>query len=392
MKENENIKVASWIAARLKGIIRPEETEALEEWIAESDEHREFYERMIDWDYLMKRLGEYEVCSLDGVRERMMPTIREEGKRVRTIRWVRRTAAILLIPLLVGGLLVLGEWGKTDIPVVADVLPGKERAILEMADGHRIDLGSERDIKLLQVKGAIVKNDSNVLSYQELHGAAQDSLQFNTITIPRGGEYRLTLADGTRVWLNSQTRLRYPVTFSDNKREVYLEGEAYFEVTRTGKTFEVHCEGMNVQVLGTSFNVMAYGDEPVFQTTLVSGKVRVNSGKHPDDSMILEPGYQVQLDTLTGVMEMHEVNVDNFVGWKEKLFVFDDESMETMMRKLSRWYDVDIYIESPALRKSVFYGVIRRYESISKILDMLKKTQNIDYSIEGQKVVIKEAR
>ena len=106
----------------------------------------------------------------------------------------------------------------------------------------------------------------------------------------------------------------------------------------------------------------------------------------------MEPGYHVQLDTLTGKMEMYEVNVANFVGWKEKLFVFDDENMETMMRKLARWYDVDIVIESPKLRKSVFYGVIRKYENISKILDMLKKTQNIDYVIENKRIVIKEAR
>ena len=137
---------------------------------------------------------------------------------------------------------------------------------------------------------------------------------------------------------------------------------------------------------------MAYRDEPAIQTTLVNGRVQVNSERETGGSIVMEPGYQVQLDTLTGKMEMYEVNVANFVGWKEKLFVFDDENMETMMRKLARWYDVDIVIESPKLRKSVFYGVIRKYENISKILDMLKKTQNIDYVIENKRIVIKEAR
>ena len=124
----------------------------------------------------------------------------------------------------------------------------------------------------------------------------------------------------------------------------------------------------------------------------MNGRVQVNSERETGGSIVMEPGYQVQLDTLTGKMEMYEVNVANFVGWKEKLFVFDDENMETMMRKLARWYDVDIVIESPELRKSVFYGVIRKYENISKILDMLKKTQNIDYVIENKRIVIKEAR
>lgn len=394
MLDEKNIKVASWIVARLQGEIRPEEEKALEDWIAESGEHREFYERMADREYVAKRLDEYKNYSLDTMRERMLPSIRREGKRTRVIRWSRRIAAILILPLVVGSVLLLREQSGVEFknPVAADILPGQECAILEMADGRRVDLSSASGIESLQIEGIMLKNDSNVLSYEGVQGAISDSLKFNTIIIPRGGEYRLTLADGTQVWLNSQTRLRYPITFSGDKREVYLEGEAYFEVTRTGKMFEVHCKGMDVQVLGTSFNIMAYRDEPAIQTTLVNGRVQVNSERETGGSIVMEPGYQVQLDTLTGKMEMYEVNVANFVGWKEKLFVFDDENMETMMRKLARWYDVDIVIESPKLRKSVFYGVIRKYENISKILDMLKKTQNIDYVIENKRIVIKEAR
>ena len=145
-------------------------------------------------------------------------------------------------------------------------------------------------------------------------------------------------------------------------------------------------------MLGTSFNIMAYRDEPARQTTLVNGRVQVNSERETGGSIVMEPGYQVQLDTLTGKMEMYEVNVANFVGWKEKLFVFDPQNLETLMPKLARWSYVDIVIESPEFRTSVFYGVIRKYENISKILDMLKKTQNIDYVIENKRIVIKEAR
>ena len=225
-------------------------------------------------------------------------------------------------------------------------------------------------------------------------GERQLQNQFADILVeaPLGAKTKLILPDSTLVWLNAGSKIVYSQGFGVKDRHLRLNGEAYFEVTRTGKMFEVHCKGMDVQVLGTSFNIMAYRDEPAIQTTLVNGRVQVNSDRETGGSIVMEPGYQVQLDTLTGKMEMYEVNVANFVGWKEKLFVFDDENMETMMRKLARWYDVDIVIESPKLRKSVFYGVIRKYENISKILDMLKKTQNIDYVIENKRIVIKEAR
>ena len=147
-----------------------------------------------------------------------------------------------------------------------------------------------------------------------------------------------------------------------------------------------------MRVLGTSFNVMAYRDEPKVQTTLVTGSVRVTLDEQSGKTVLLTPGQQAELDKNNGDITMWVVNVENYTGWKDKLFIFDEEDLETMMRKLARWYDVDISIETPDLREKIFYGVIRKYENISKILDMLKKTQNIDYSIQGKKIVIKKAR
>ena len=137
---------------------------------------------------------------------------------------------------------------------------------------------------------------------------------------------------------------------------------------------------------------MAYRDEPKVQTTLVTGSVRVTLDEQSGKTVLLTPGQQAELDKNNGDITMRVVNVENYTGWKDKLFIFDEEDLETMMRKLARWYDVDISIETPDLREKIFYGVIRKYENISKILDMLKKTQNIDYSIQGKKIVIKKAR
>lgn len=390
MHDENNLKIASWIAARLKGIIRPEEERALEEWIHESDGHRLFYERMLDQEYLAGRLDEYETCSLETLKERMMPFVRKQGRHVRFMRRVKQIAAVLFIPLVLGGIFLLMDEKAEKVPVVADIIPGKECAVLEMADGRQVELVPGKNLGQLQLVGAVVTNDSNRLSYQQAGQVNQ--LEYNTIIIPRGGEYQLTLADGSRVWLNSGTRLRYPVNFIGEKREVYLDGEAYFEVSRSGKPFVVHGGGQSVRVLGTSFNVMVYQDEPKVQTTLVTGSVRVTLDEQPGKTVLLTPGHQAELDKNSGDITMRAVNVENYTGWKDKLFIFDEENMETMMRKLARWYDVDIIIETPDLREKIFYGVIRKYENISKILDMLKKTQNIDYSIQGKQIVIKKAR
>ena len=229
------------------------------------------------------------------------------------------------------------------------------------------------------------------LMVQHWGGSEQELAQMMEVKTNPGMMTSLTLPDGTLVFLNSESTLSYPSRFDSDTRNVTLQGEAYFEVSHSDKPFEVHGGGQCVRVLGTSFNVMAYGDESKVQTTLVSGSVRVVLDQS-DKTVLLTPGHQAEMDKNSGKITMREVNVENYIGWKDKLFMFDEEDMVTIMNKLARWYDVDIIIETPELKEKVFYGVIRKYENISTILDMLKKTQNIDYLIEGKKIVIKEVR
>ena len=391
MHDDNNLKIASWVVARLNGTIQQEEEKMLEEWIHESDEHRLFYERLVERNYLMGRLQEYENYSLEALKERVMFSVGKQGKRIRLIRRVKQIAAILLIPLIAGSVFLFMMEKEEISPLATDIIPGKECAVLEMADGRKLELGLGKNLGQLQLEGTVVTNDSNRLAYKQGHSGNPSALEYNTIIIPRGGEYQLILSDGSRVWLNSDTRLRYPVSFIGEKRGVYLEGEAYFEVSPSDKPFEVHGGGQSVCVLGTSFNVMAYGDEAKVQTTLVSGSVRVVLDQS-DKTVLLTPGHQAEMDKNIGKISMREVNVENYIGWKDKLFIFDEEDLVTIMKKLARWYDVDIIIETPELKEKIFYGVIRKYENISKILGMLKKTQNIDYLIEGKKIVIKEVR
>ena len=267
----------------------------------------------------------------------------------------------------------------------------QNEATLTLADGTVVSLDSAANGLSLQQQTAEVMIASSQIKYQQASHKTQQT-EYNTLSTNTDRKYDIVLEDGTHVYLNASSRLTYPLVFPADKRVVRLEGEAYFEVTRTGKPFEVHCEGVAIRVLGTAFNVMAYRNEPVIQTTLVNGSVRVTSEIQPGQPVVLTPGRQAEMNVRTGNIESREVSVESYVGWKEQLFVFDEENMESMMRKLARWYDVDITIESPVLREKTFYGVIRKYENISKILDMLKKTQNVDYTIKGRNIVIKEIR
>ena len=392
MYDENNLKIASWIAKQLKGTIHPREEEALKKWLLENESHQSFYKHVLDPDYLHGRLEEYENYSLKDLKERIMPLIQKKGRQVRFVRRMKQIAVVLWIALIVGSVFLFTyERSEKKDSRTMDIMPGKECAVLEMADGRRVELGTGKHFEQWQQNGMIVTNDSNRLSYKQIDLKETFGLEYNTIIIPRGGEYQLTLSDGSRVWLNSDTRLRYPVNFSEEKRQVYLDGEAYFEVSHSEKPFEVYGGGQKVQVLGTSFNVMAYREESLVQTTLVTGSVRVVGVDLFDKEVLLTPGQQAEINKNDGDITIRDVNVENYIGWKDKLFIFNDETMENMMRKLARWYDVDIIIESAELKKSEFYGVIRKYEHISKILDMLKKTQNISYSIEGKKIVIKEA-
>ena len=388
MHDDNNLKIASWVVARLNGTIQQEEEKMLEEWIHESDEHRLFYERLVERNYLMGRLQEYENYSLEALKERVMFSVGKQGKRIRLIRRVKQIAAILLIPLIAGSVFLFMMEKEEISPLATDIIPGKECAVLEMADGRKLELGLGKNLGQLQLEGTVVTNDSNRLAYKQGHSGNPSALEYNTIIIPRGGEYQLILSDGSRVWLNSDTRLRYPVSFIGEKREVYLEGEAYFEVSPSDKPFEVHGGGQSVCVLGTSFNVMAYGDEAKVQTTLVSGSVRVVLDQS-DKTVLLTPGHQAEMDKNIAKISMREVNAENYIGWKDKLFIFDEEDLVTIMKKLARWYDVNIFFENSSVREERFSVDMPRHESFEEVLRLIEQTRSIQIEIEGNNVFVK---
>jgi ferric-dicitrate binding protein FerR (iron transport regulator) len=264
---------------------------------------------------------------------------------------------------------------------------GSDKAILTIEDGSQVVLEKGNTYKTQKATSngeEIVYSNSNSSSLREL--------VFNYLTVPRGGQFYVKLSDGTGVWLNSETRLKYPVSFTEGEtREVELVyGEAYFEVSPStehqGSHFFVITKGQQVEVLGTEFNIKAYKDENQISTTLVEGKVTLKNGIQTKQ---LKPGYQLRLNKETQQMDISKVDVSDEISWKNGLFSFKDKSLYEITKVLSRWYDVNVEFENKELRQITFNGVFRKAQKIENILNILKNTNEIDYSINQNTIIMK---
>ncbi|WP_316814246.1 FecR family protein [Pedobacter heparinus] len=299
--------------------------------------------------------------------------------------WLPAAAAILIFLSAGFYFLVLKQ---QEIPgsnyVKEDVAPGGSKAVLVLADGSEIILDHAKNGTLLsQGNVSINKTGNGQLRYNMLksgQGAAGKLPALNTILTPRGGQYHIILPDGTRVWLNASSSIKFPMVFSGRERNVEITGEAYFEVvSNPAMPFIVKAGETNIRVLGTHFNVMAYADEQGVNTTLLEGKVKVSSGNTVN---VMKPGQQALV--LNGTINITTANVEEAVAWKNGYFYFKDSDIKTVMRQISRWYDVDVEYKG-SLPETVFSGKMYRNVNMSKVLEVLSYFK-IDYNITDSKI------
>jgi ferric-dicitrate binding protein FerR (iron transport regulator) len=264
-----------------------------------------------------------------------------------------------------------------------DVAPGGNKAVLTLANGSQIILDSAANGTLTQQGNTkIIKLDSGQLSYNTSDVKSTEVL-YNTISTPRGGQYQIVLSDGSKVWLNAASSLRFPAFFTGKERDVELTGEAYFEVTKnTAMPFTVTVNDLHVQVLGTHFNINAYNDETSVKTTLLKGSVRVAD----HESIVnLKPGQQAQLKD-NALMVINNVDIEKVISWKTGFFEFDNTDLATIMRQISRWYNVDVRYEGKQSGET-FGGRISRELNLSNILSMLE-TNGVKFRLEGKKLIV----
>lgn len=382
--KNENFNIIDWqlVRKRVDGTLSDEEQDRLESWINESPDHRLFVERAC-------RYYEREIPSVDDgkISVAWQRFVQDHPQTSRKIgyRWIWTIAASVLI-CLGGWFLWQNQVKRIPVTVVENTIqPGRNCAVLLLSDGQKVNLQLQQMGQVLTDNEASIYLDSTTITY-ESNNVQGDSV-YNTIQVPRGGEYNLTLADGTKVWLNSQSTLRFPVAFRGKERRVQLTGEAYFDVTPGQKRFIVETKSMDVRVLGTAFDVNAYEDETIIRTTLVRGKIEILVGGK--EACVLEPGQQSILERSTGKVNVLQVNTSLYTQWKDGRFVFRDNTLEDIMRILARWYDMKYEFTNPDLKKQRFYGVINRFEEVEGLLVQFEKTGKVKFEYERNKIVIK---
>ena len=381
----KGIEVSRLIVKDLQGCISPEEKVMLDKWLEESSENREIYHRV------QGRVN----------REERQRIIRKLNKRAAWERVDRNTkkyrhpilrrcmkyAATIVLPLFMVGVGFYLIRDKEEIHPVAEMVkisPGVTKAELILADGHKVVLGTETIDSLVSEEGVNIVKDGNGVSY--LGNKEEGDLAYNIMRVPRGGEFKVRLQDGTLVYMNSETELKYPVRFVGKERRVYLSGEAYFEVQRdTTKPFIVVMNGNEVRVLGTEFNVRSYEDEKCQFTTLVAGKVLLTTHDHrciellPNEQGIVDP---------QGDIRKEQVDVALYTAWKDGNFVFRKQSLEHIMEIVERWYDLKVTFEDEWCKQVSFSGNVERYDDFSKLAEMLEATGSVKFRIKNNEIYV----
>lgn len=307
--------------------------------------------------------------------------------RQRRLWWP--AAAVIIILLMAGGAKLIFHKSVQHTATLAfknDVAPGGNHAILTLGDGKQISLDSAGNGALgKQGATTILKLNNGQLAY-EAKGIIPQQVSYNKITTPRGGQFQIVLPDGTKVWMNAASSLRFPTAFSGNDRQVDLTGEAYFEVAKDqAKPFIVNVNRMKVEVLGTHFNIMSYPDEKSIQTTLLEGAVNVSGNGH---SQKLQPGQQAELSTNGNLQLVADPDIESALAWKNGYFQFNKADLQSVMRQLSRWYDIEV-VYKDQVPDFMFVGQLDKNANLSVILRILERSQ-VHFTVEGRKITVKE--
>ena len=389
-KEKNIFQLARIIAASLKGNANDEEQLTLREWLSVYTRNKKIYDEFKDGKRLEQKIVESQQINWKNDYQHFI-TKRQRTRKNRRMKTIIRYAAILTLPIVAAGIFLLQKNDRQTIVSISEVIkPGEHKAVLITGGGERITLSDSTLSPIQEQNGMIVNVTNNKVSYilPEDSLCTQGSPIFNTLQIPRGGEYFLTLADGTEVWLNAETEIRYPVQFTGDKRVVYLDGEAYFTVAPDkNKPFTVVSTHASVSVLGTQFNFRAYPDERDVQTTLVSGSVIMQSEKYKQQIKLV-PGEQGVLEKNSAKLMKQEVNTYLYTAWKDGRFAFRDARLEDLFNILARWYDLSVFYQSPEAKDIRFTGDLNKTDDFKSILKIIEQNERVIFTVNQRTVFI----
>ena len=357
------------------------EKEALDD-VLQDDCLKEAYDQLSDETFVLDKFREFEKYKYKPAFDKLK-AYRHRTQISRWIAWGSSIAVVLILMFVwVHPWEYRGDMQELVKKTQHIIPPGSNAAILKLADGRMIEIGKQ-PLELKDAQGCVVKYENGRLAYSSGEEGRVTEV-YNELVVPIGGECHILLDDGTEVWLNADSKLKYPIAFSGESREVILSGEAYFDVKKDTRPFVVSLESGDITVLGTSFGVSAYPGYPNY-TTLVRGSVRFTSLRQ--EQVVLTPGEQAVVD-ISGNLEKRNVDVEEFVGWKDGVFIFKDKTLAEIMQILERWYGVNVIFQDESLKELEYTGSLERYDSINTFLQLLEKLKEIRYEIKKNTIVL----
>ncbi|WP_439182299.1 FecR family protein [Carboxylicivirga taeanensis] len=390
IKEHSNIDI-ELIHKSVKSDLTKDEARQLTEWLSDSKSNEDYYGRAV---FYYKTKGVYNVKSIDKVEAwRKLENRLKSGRRYSMKHWyaLAGSVAAVLVLIIMVTLAIKQPSEKIYVSQQAVVIEhGSRSAELELSDGRKIRLGTgSQDV--IEDNGAVINLDDEEVSYASEQIRLTSHNLKNVIRVDRGEEFNLKLADGTKVWINSLTEIRFPVAFDGAIREVeILSGEAYFDVARdVDRPFVVKTPGHDVVVLGTAFNISCYGNDEAIETTLVEGLVQINNLKGTEESIIITPNQQYVYSKTTFKTEVKTVNAKAYAAWTKGVFLFEDAPLEAIFKRLERWYNINVFYVDGSCRDEIFSGQLPRFENVDVILDMMGKISDVEFELQGNTVIVK---
>ena len=380
------IRIAELIYKDKIGNLTEQEKCELLAWLEESDFNRQIFDELAKGSSLSRSYDEYRNIHREQVWNAIEKQIVPQGRQL-SLQWVGYAASVMI--LVVAGWFIFQMSDNKNVvqegKKVARITPGTQKAILYLDNGEQVVLADNNTVVVEDSLSGRIEQVDKSLVYQTESTVKEERL--NVLEIPNGGEFQVTLADGTKVCLNAGTKLTYPIAFVGKERRVHLEGDGYFEVKRDeNKPFIVEIKGMEVKVLGTSFNLRSFAADNRSTATLISGKIEVKTSLRRVE---LSPNQQADLLVGENKLDVREVDAAVYSAWTKGRFVFRRERLETILDDVSRWYNVTVFYEQSSAKDILFSGIMERYADISKTLEMLEKTGKVSFIIDEQKIIVR---
>lgn len=383
--KHSNLYISQLIAKSVTGELTGEEKAHLESWL-ENENNQKFFQDLMSQDRLKAKEQSWKSAPTEEAYKRLMSRVMssEQSETSKKTPWKR-----YLVAAVFAGVVAMGAyWYKqqqeavVNYQVVKTLKAPDNGATLVLGDGTRVNLESVPNAPDVEFGEATYHAQDHSLEYGTEKSEPQEQITYNTLIVPRGGMYRVKLPDGSKVWVNANTELKYPVKFPLHERRVSLQGEAYFEVEKDKKQFIVETQGGEITVLGTSFNVSAYPEEKIVSSTLVEGSVRLSSKFSTADKVEIVPGERAALDykNYRGI-EVKGVDVRHYVSWIEGKEYFVGMTLGEILQVASRWYDFDVTFAEEDLKEIPFTGVMYREHNLERLMDLVAQTSGVEYEI-----------